>query len=81
MDKPIEMPFGVYTSPRGPGNVLDGVHIDATCRIRLNDSCASAMRSYVKLLWPFVCCFLQTISIWLYLSGTGLPRLSWKRGR
>jgi len=30
--------------------VLDGVHIGATWRIRLNRPCAAAMRPYVKLL-------------------------------
>jgi len=30
--------------------VLDGVHIGATWRIRLNRQCAAAMRPYVKLL-------------------------------
>ena len=34
--------------------VLDRVHIGATWRIRLNRSCAAAMRPYVKLLWPLV---------------------------
>jgi len=34
--------------------VLDGVHIGATWRIRLNRPCAPAMRPYVKLLWPLV---------------------------
>jgi len=32
-----------------------GMHIGVTWSIRLNDSCAAAMRPYVKLLWPIVC--------------------------
>jgi len=37
-----------------------GVDIGATWWIQLNDPCATAMRSYVKLLWPLVsvCCTL-----------------------
>ena len=31
-----------------------GVHIGATWRIRLNDTCAAAMRPYIKLLWLLV---------------------------
>jgi len=31
-----------------------GVHIGTTWHIRLNRPCAAAMRSCVKLLWPFV---------------------------
>jgi len=34
--------------------VLDGVHIGATRRTRLNRLCAAAMRPFVKLLWPLV---------------------------
>ena len=36
------------------GADVNGVHISATWRIRLNRSCAAAMRPYVILLWPLV---------------------------
>jgi len=49
---PVEMKF-VTLSQVGPGNhVLDGVHIGASWRIRLNRPCAAAMWPYVKLLRP-----------------------------
>jgi len=35
--------------------VCMGLHIGATWWIRLNRSCAAAMRPCVKLLWPLVC--------------------------
>jgi len=39
----------------GPKNhVLDGLHLDATWLLRLNDPCAAAMWPYVKLLWSIV---------------------------
>jgi len=61
----------------GPRNhVLDGVHIGATWRIRLNRPCAAAMRPYVKLLvavtvthsWAnprsdLRCCFVVDVAI------------------
>jgi len=40
------------------------VHIGTTWRIRLNRPCASAMRSYVNLLWPLVYILkLRTLSV------------------
>jgi len=33
------------------------VHIGATWQMRLNDPWAVAMRPYVTLLWPLVCCW------------------------
>ena len=38
----------------GGSNVLDGVHIGATWRIRLNRPCASAMWPFCQLLWPLL---------------------------
>ena len=35
-------------------DVLDGVHIGATWRIRLNHPCAAAKRPYVELLRPLL---------------------------
>ena len=46
-DKRIEMPFGggqICASIRNRGVVLDGMHIVANWRIRLNDQCAAALR-------------------------------------
>jgi len=37
---------------RGCRTLIDGLHICATWQIRSNRLCASAMRFYVKLLWP-----------------------------
>jgi len=50
--KPVVSRFRGQTlvGPRNYAYVLDGVHIGATWRTRLNDLCAAAMRSYVKLL-------------------------------
>jgi len=43
------------TSPWQPFCLsIYGVYIGATWRIRLNRSCAAAMRPYAKLLWPLV---------------------------
>jgi len=47
--KPIELQFGML-SLVGQNHVLDGVHIGATWRIRLNLPYAATMRPYVKLL-------------------------------
>jgi len=48
--EPIEMLFGVWT-PLGPRkDVVYGVHIGATWRIRLNRPCTVAMRSFCQLL-------------------------------
>ena len=48
--EPIVMPFGKLSGV-GPGNhVLDGGHIGATWRMRLNRACAAAMGLYVILL-------------------------------
>ena len=45
MDELIEMPFGGRTHV-GPWNhVLDGIHIGATWRIRLNDPCLAVMQA------------------------------------
>jgi len=60
--EPIDLPFGLWTRvdrkstssiifARWSHCVHMGQHIGATWRIRLNRSCAAAMRSYVKLLW------------------------------
>ena len=38
----IKMPFGMWTQDMGL-SVLDGVHIGATWRIRVNSPCAVAM--------------------------------------
>ena len=46
----IEMQFGMLSDVGQGNHVLDGVHIDATWRIRLDRPCAAAMRPYVKLL-------------------------------
>lgn len=46
--------------PCAPRNQME-IHIGATGRIRLNNSCAAAMRRYLKLLWPFV--LRRTIAI------------------
>jgi len=49
------MPFGMRTRVDRPNKaLLNGVHIGATWRIRLNRTCADAMRPYVKLLWPLI---------------------------
>jgi len=58
----IEMPFGVWTQVNPRNNVVDGAHIDATWRIRLNRPCAGSLiltpshtaAFFVKLLWPLV---------------------------
>jgi len=50
MAEPIEMPFGMWTWMGPRKHVLDGVHIGATWRIRLNCQCAVAVQPYVKLL-------------------------------
>jgi len=52
--EPVEMPFGVWTRVGPRKHVLDGVHIGATWRLRLNRRCVAAMRPYVKLLSPLV---------------------------
>jgi len=50
--EPIEMPFGVSTRVGRRKQVVDGVCIGATWRIRLNHPCAAAMGPY---LWsPYV---------------------------
>jgi len=43
--------------------VLDGVHIGATWRIRLNRPCAAAMRPVVRLLWPVVVIIIIIIAV------------------
>ena len=57
---PIKMPSGGEAVPCAPRNQME-IHIGATGRIRLNNSCAAAMRRYLKLLWPFV--LRRTIAI------------------
>jgi len=47
---PIRMPFRIWIRVGPRKHVVDGVHIGATWRIRLNRPCAAAMRPYVKLL-------------------------------
>jgi len=50
--EPIEMPFVMCTRVASGKHVLDGVHIGAIWRIRLNRPSAAAMRPrlFVKLL-------------------------------
>ena len=48
--EPIEMPFGMWTWVDRSKRVLDGAHIAASWRIRLNRPCAAAIRPIVKLL-------------------------------
>ena len=50
----IDVPFGMWTRVGARKHVLDGLHIGANWRIRLNRLCAAAMRPYVKLLSPLV---------------------------
>jgi len=50
MAEPLEMPFGVWTWVGPRNQVLDGMYIGATWRIRLNGPCTAAMRPYDKLL-------------------------------
>ena len=50
----IEMPFARQTNATQERCVRWRVHIRATWRIRLSDTCAAEMRHYVKLLWPLV---------------------------
>ena len=53
-DEPIEMPSGEQTADSylGPRNhVLEGGHIGATWRIRLNDPYTAAMRPCVGSVW------------------------------
>jgi len=47
MAEAIDMPFGMWTRVDPRKHALDGVHIDATWRIRVNRPCAVAMRSYI----------------------------------
>jgi len=56
MAEPIEMPFGVWTRVGPRKHMLDGVHIGATWRIRLNRPCAAAM-------WPFCQITLTTCDV------------------
>ena len=49
MTEQIEMPFGLWTQVDPKKNVLDGVHIGATWRIRLNHPCAAAMRPFCQI--------------------------------
>jgi len=44
--EPLEMSFEVWARVGPRKHVLDGVRINATCRILLNRPCAAAM-------WPF----------------------------
>jgi len=67
--EPIEMPFGMWTWVDGSKHVLDGVHIGASWRIRLNRPCAAAIRPFVKIFWSLVIpgyfinhCELQTVN-------------------
>ena len=59
----VRMSIGVY---------LMGVHIGATCRIRLNRPCAAAMRPYVQLVWRLVAVALQ--SSWPGKSKSSVAR-------
>ena len=75
--EPIAIPLGCESSgPNEPCRLLDGVHIGATWRIRLNRPCAAAMRPYVKLLVAVTvthssanprsdlrCCFVVDVAI------------------
>jgi len=50
MTELIKILFGLWTQVGPRKHVLDGVHIGATWRIRLNRPCATAMWPFVKLL-------------------------------
>jgi len=61
--EPIDLPFGLWTlvGRRRTSSVIFaswclcahmGGHIGASWRIRSNRPSATAMRSYVKLVWP-----------------------------
>jgi len=43
------MPFGMWTRVGPAKRVLDGVHVGATWRIRLNRPCAAAMRPFCQI--------------------------------
>ena len=54
--------------------VLDGVHIGATWRLRLNRPCEAVMRPYDKLLWPVV--YLQlSVVWWVHMLWETQPKL------
>ena len=53
--EPTEMPFGLWSRVgRRKKHCITWEHISATWRIQMNRPCASAMRPYVKSLWPLV---------------------------
>jgi len=82
MAEMIEMPFGVCTRV-GPRNMLDGVQVGATWRMRLNHPCAAAMRPFCQI--TLTTCYLSIynlpkISLWpvrVCLSTAGGPT-AWK---
>jgi len=51
--EPFDIPFGMWTRVGPRNHVLDGMHIDATWRIRLNHSCAAVMGVTVYALSTF----------------------------
>jgi len=46
----IKMLFGIWTQVSPRKYVLDGAHIGATWRTRMNHFCAAVMQPYIKLL-------------------------------
>jgi len=51
--------YGVVGGTIPMNHVLDGVHIGATWRIRLNRPCVAVMQPYVNLLWALVYNYYQ----------------------
>ena len=61
--------------PCAPRNQME-IHIGAAGRIRLNNSCAAAMRRYLKLLWPFVLRRTIAIGHFRHFFLCGVPQYS-----
>jgi len=59
--KPIEMPFVMWTR-LGPRKHC--IRLGCKLRIRLNRPYATAMRPYVKLLWPLVNIVMHSVAVW-----------------